>query len=258
MATGGAGMSSEQLAEVLRTAKDGMREEISALKRELSQDREAADERLLKKMKLEKAPTFRKKTHEKQFQFNKELACKMDAASAALKEASPALEKAKTLLDEGLKLVCERQKLIRMADRSEHGWATVEEYLEDELAENSDDEKRMQKAEFRAGRKLKAAAAKTARKKSGVVQKRPVQASGAMGRFASQSGSPAAHYALSGTVPVVTPHVAGYKWPAPVGAASTAGAPLPRALLAVWESWTFQKVLPPIARYANRWEVTLM
>ena len=53
-----------------------------------------------------------------------------------------------------------------MADRSEHGWATVEEYLEDELAENSDDEKRMQKAEYRAGRKLKAAAAKTGKKKS--------------------------------------------------------------------------------------------
>ena len=53
------------------------------------------------------------------------------------------VEKAKTLLDERTKLVCERQKLIRMADRSEHGWVTVEEYLEDELADNSDDEKRM-------------------------------------------------------------------------------------------------------------------
>ena len=50
--------------------------------------------------------------------------------------------------------MCERQNLIRMEDRSEHGWATVEEYLEDEFAENSDDEKRMQKVEFWAGRKL--------------------------------------------------------------------------------------------------------
>ena len=62
-----------------------------------------------------------------------------------------------------------------MADRSEHGWATVKEYLEDELADNSDDEKRMQKAEFRAGRKLKAAAAKNAKKKAGSLQKRPGQ-----------------------------------------------------------------------------------
>ena len=36
----------------------------------------------------------------------------------------------------------QRQKKIRIADRSENGWATVKEYEEDELAENSDDEKR--------------------------------------------------------------------------------------------------------------------
>ena len=49
------------------------------------------------------------------------------------------MEKAKNLLEESKKLLCERQKLIRIADRSEHGWATVEEYMEDELADNSDD-----------------------------------------------------------------------------------------------------------------------
>lgn len=52
-----ASLSAGQLAEVLRTVKDGMRDEMSKLKRELVGDREAADERLLKKMKLEKAPT---------------------------------------------------------------------------------------------------------------------------------------------------------------------------------------------------------
>ena len=74
------------------------------------------------------------------------------------------MEKAKTLLEEGKKLLSERQKLIRMADRSEHGWATVEEYIEDELAD-SDDEKRIQRAEVRAGRKLKTAAAKSGKQK---------------------------------------------------------------------------------------------
>ena len=159
--SGALALSAGQLAEVLRAVKDGMREEMSSLKRELAGDREAADERLLKKMRLEKSPIFKKKTHEKQFKFNEEVSCK-----DCLSETPPAVEKAKTLLEEGAKLVSERQKLIRMADRSEHGWVTVEEYLEDELAENSDDEKRMQKAEYRAGRKLKAAAAKTGKKKS--------------------------------------------------------------------------------------------
>ena len=45
-----------------------------------------------------------------------------------------------------------RQKLIKIADRSEFGWHTVEEYLEDELA----DEKRLGRAEGRAKRKNKA------------------------------------------------------------------------------------------------------
>ena len=40
--------------------------------------------------------------------------------------------------------------MIRIADRSEFGWVTVEEYEEDELADNSDDEKRLFRAEQRA------------------------------------------------------------------------------------------------------------
>ena len=156
MATGSSALSAEQLAEVMQAVKEGMREEISSLKRELASDRESADDRLVKKLKLEKAPTFKKKAHEKQHHFNEEVIAKFEAGAACLTETPPAMEKAKTMMEEGTKFVRERQKLIRLADRSEHGWATVEEYLEGELVDNSDDEKRMQKAEFRAGRKLKA------------------------------------------------------------------------------------------------------
>ena len=145
--TGTPSLSSVQLEEVLKAVKDGMHDEVASLKWKLAGDREVADEHLLKKLKLEKAASFKKKTHEKQYHFNEEVSSKMEAAAAAsLSETPPAVEKAKTQLKEGLKLVCECQKLIRMADRSEHGLATVEEYLEDELADNSDDEKRMHKA----------------------------------------------------------------------------------------------------------------
>ena len=128
------GVTAEQLAQLLGAVKDGMREELSSLKRELTSDRQAADDRLLKELKLEKVPAFKKKVHEKQFVFNKEMSLKVEEATATLAETPPAVEKAKTLLEEGKKLLSERQKLIRMADRSEHGWATVEEYIEDELA----------------------------------------------------------------------------------------------------------------------------
>ena len=45
-------------------------------------------------------------------------------------------------LKEGEKLITARQKLIRIADRSEYGWNTVAEYEEDELANGSDDKKK--------------------------------------------------------------------------------------------------------------------
>ena len=51
------------------------------------------------------------------------------------------MERAREALKEGEDLIAARQKAIRIADRSEYGWATVEEYEEDELAANSDDEK---------------------------------------------------------------------------------------------------------------------
>ena len=47
-----------------------------------------------------------------------------------------------------------REKLIKLADRLEAGWAFMEEYIEDDLANNSDDERRIEKAEKAAEQKL--------------------------------------------------------------------------------------------------------
>ena len=41
----------------------------------------------------------------------------------------------------------ERQKLIKLADRSECGWATVSAYVTDDLADTPEDELRISKAE---------------------------------------------------------------------------------------------------------------
>ena len=127
----------------------------TSLKRELSQERDAADDRLVKRMRMEKGPTFKKKSHEKQFKFNATVMDKTEEATAALQQTPPAVEKANTSLEEGMTSLKTRQKHIRIADRSEYGWAAVEEYVEDELVDGEDDEKRIQRADFRAGKKLK-------------------------------------------------------------------------------------------------------
>ena len=101
------GVMAEQLAQILGAVKDGMQEELSSLKQELTSDRQA-DDCLLKKLKLEKVPTFKKKAHEKQFVFNEEVSSKVKEATAALAEAPPAVEKAKALLKESKKLLSEK------------------------------------------------------------------------------------------------------------------------------------------------------
>ena len=79
---------------------------------------------------------------------------------------APALERAKEALKKGRQFLAERQKLIKVADRSEHGWGVVQEYTADELAEDSGDEKRLEKAERAAELK----AAKRRKKKASSVQ----------------------------------------------------------------------------------------
>ena len=51
-----------------------------------------------------------------------------------------------------MQLIDERQKLIKIADRSESGWLTAQEYETDEIADDSDDEKRIARAERQAER----------------------------------------------------------------------------------------------------------
>ena len=166
MAQGGEGTSSSSQEDFARLlgAMEAMQNQMVAMKRELTQERSEANEQLVKKLKMDKKPSFKKKAHEKQFDFNEEVKDKLEEASTALNADPPAVEKAKKALKEGEVLIGQRQKLIKIADRSEHGWATVDEYMADELADNSDDEKRLYKAESRAGRKLKDTRAKRGKK----------------------------------------------------------------------------------------------
>ena len=60
------------------------------------------------------------------------------------------VKRSSNLLKDIIRQMEKRQKCIKIADRSEGGWDTVKEYLSDDLASNSEDERRLAKAEKRA------------------------------------------------------------------------------------------------------------
>ena len=68
--------TSQQLRDVLdavRNIESNVDAKLIQMKRELKVERESADKRLVKKIRLDSKPTFRKCGHEKQFMCNKQI-----------------------------------------------------------------------------------------------------------------------------------------------------------------------------------------
>ena len=82
------------------------------------EERESANDRLVKKSRLDNKLTFKKRGHEKQYQHNEQVREKLNAADSALGQTPPAVKKPRTFLKEGEKLINLRQKNMLIADRS--------------------------------------------------------------------------------------------------------------------------------------------
>ena len=163
----------EQFMTEIRQSRYEVEEKFAALiaelKHEVNSVQQKTSQDLAKKI-VNSNYQFKRKGNEYQYNFNCTMEEAMSSAReelAKIKPADPderaALKKADTKLDEGIKSLIERQKHIKVADRSEFGWATVHYYQDDPLASDSEDEKNLNRVEKEARKEAERLASKRQR-----------------------------------------------------------------------------------------------
>ena len=120
---------------------------VSQLKRSASESAESQLQEI-KTLKYNEPHKFKKRANEDQFKFNSKVIDTMSDAATALERQD--YTQTQEEINKGELMMAERQKHILLADKSEFAWATVNEYKKHELAEDSEDEKRIYKSEQRA------------------------------------------------------------------------------------------------------------
>jgi hypothetical protein len=137
-------------------------EAIEALKRrvsELAARNKPSVRRVENSLQVESAvaaSNLSKPGHADQFKFCEEVKGMATAALGSILDVDDPLEVAELALQRIVEAVEARQKLIKLADRSDLGWRVVQHYVADPIADNAEDEKRIKNAAKAAATELKA------------------------------------------------------------------------------------------------------
>ena len=141
-------MQFTSLLSAIQDSEQRLDRKLADFKADVRQAHDDAAAKAVNRVRHEKPYAYKKKAHEEQARFNGKVKESIQEAQVALAnlEESAALQRAQEALEKGAKLLAKRQKLMKIAERSENGWGVVEEYTADE---DSDDEKRLEKAKKR-------------------------------------------------------------------------------------------------------------
>ena len=126
--------------------------DIGEIKKYFDQKLEELTSKALE-LKAKKPIVLNKKGNQIQFDHCSEVLNLVQAAENHLKSDNKI--KVEEKLTAARKSLESRIKLIRIADKSEFGWVTVEEYVCDDVADDSGDERKIRMAENRAEQKRK-------------------------------------------------------------------------------------------------------
>ena len=143
-------------ATIISTLTTYLDQKFDSIKRELISETEVSNERLAKKLKQADGNfEFKRAGNKKEFDSNHSVGEQLADAHQALQSNNQDNGKALEAVQRGIQLINRRNKLIKIADSSENGWATVNEYETKPLASDSEDDKKLRKAEVTATRKKK-------------------------------------------------------------------------------------------------------